>query len=156
MIFYDIEKKKYFIEFNANFSKKISIRLIGKMNIPIKEKEIISFGDFILELIPNLNDGSIKIINLKEDKISEYEKKEKTVTIGKSDNCTLCLEKKNNISEIQCNLTYNTKDNLWVLSDGFENKMSDNGTWILASSTYPLYNNLEIDIFSNYLKINIC
>ena len=36
-----------------------------------------------------------------------------------------------------------------------EDKNSNNGTWMIASNTYPLYNNMEIDIFSNFLKINI-
>ena len=151
MIFYDIEKKnillnlmKIVIMYGYEYStfNPYWFHPKGILSFEFKTNQY-AFNQLFIETV------------LKEDKISEYEKKEKTITIGKSDNCTLCLEKKNNISEIQCNLTYNTKDNLWVLSDGFENKMSDNGTWILASSTYPLYNNLEIDIFSNYLKINI-
>ena len=69
MIYYDVENKKYFIDFNEDFSRKISIHLFGQMNIPIKQKEIISFGDLIIELVPNLNNNSIQLINLKEDKI---------------------------------------------------------------------------------------
>ena len=65
MIYYNVENKKYIIDFNENFSRKISIHLFGQMSIPIKQKEIISFGDLIIELIPNLNNGSIQLINLK-------------------------------------------------------------------------------------------
>ena len=57
MIYYDFENKKYNIDFNENFSRKISIHLFGQMSIPIKQKEIISFGDIIIELIPNLNNS---------------------------------------------------------------------------------------------------
>ena len=153
MIYYDVENKKYFIDFNEDFSRKISIHLFGQMNIPIKQKEIISFGDLIIELVPNLNNNSIQLINLKEDKILEYEKEEKIITIGK--NCKICLENKMNISQIQCTLIFDFKENLWVLSDGFEDQNSINGTWMVASNTYPLYNNLENDVFSNFLKINI-
>jgi len=155
MIYYDVENKKYFIDFNEDFSRKISIHLFGQMNIPIKQKEIISFGDLIIELVPNLNNNSIQLINLKEDKILEYEKEEKIITIGKGNNCKICLENKMNISQIQCTLIFDFKENLWVLSDGFEDQNSINGTWMVASNTYPLYNNLEIDVFSNFLKINI-
>ena len=60
-----------------------------------------------------------------------------------------------NISKIQCTLTFSINENVWILNDGYEDKNSNNGTWMIASNTYPLYNNMEIDIFSNFLKINI-
>ena len=155
MIYYDVENTKYNIDFNENFSRKISIHLFGQMSIPIKQKEIISFGDIIIELIPNLNNGLIQLINLKEDRKFEFEKKEKIITIGKGNNCKISVESKMNISKIQCTLTFSINDNAWILNDGYEDKNSNNGTWMVASNSYPLYNNMEIDIFSNFLKINI-
>ena len=111
MIYYDVENKKYNIDFNENFSRKISIHLFGQMSIPIKQKEIISFGDIIIELIPNLNNGLIQLINLKEDRKFEFEKKEKIITIGKGNNCKISVESKMN----QSTLTFSINDNVWIL-----------------------------------------
>ena len=111
MIYYDVENKKYNIDFNENFSRKISIHLFGQMSIPIKQKEIISFGDIIIELIPNLNNGLIQLINLKEDRKFEFEKKETIITIGKGNNCKISVESKMN----QSTLTFSINDNVWIL-----------------------------------------
>ena len=60
-----------------------------------------------------------------------------------------------NISKIKCTLNFSINDNALFLYVGYEDKNSNNGTWMVASNSYPLYNNMEIDIFSNFLKINI-
>lgn len=134
------------------------IHLIGDMSVPINHLEMIFFGKGLIQLKPNNKKGTIKVINL-EDKSNtenkEFTYKNDTVTIGRGENCDIPLvNSDSDVSKIQCSLYYSNEDKLWMIRDGYKDKRSTNGTWLTAPHSYPLFNDMEIEVFSNILKIN--
>ena len=168
IVFYREETKSYFIKFSDNNSinKEIFLHIRGNMFIPIKQTEVIFFGKVILELKPNYKKGNISIINLTQTdtnnniqlqtnkNISNFNLKNKQlITIGRNNNCDVIVNGEG-VSKIQCTLKYSQEQKIWILQDGTDDKQSYNGTWVVANHSYPLYNDMEIEIMSNTIKVN--
>lgn len=162
IIFYKVETKNYFIKFSDNdkINEEIMLHLIGNMQIPLNHTEMIFFGKQLFQLKPNNKTGSIKVIKLSEkenqnDNAYEFSYKNDTITIGRGENCDIYLSDcEADVSKVQCSLQYSAEDKQWMLRDGTGEKKSTNGTWLICSHSYPLYNDMEIEIFSNVLKVN--
>lgn len=160
IIFYRPETKNYYIKFSDNdkINEQIMIHLIGDMSVPINHSEMIFFGKELFQLKPNNKKGTIKVINLADKSNNdnkEFTYKNDTITIGRGETCDIPLVNSgSDVSKVQCSLYYSNEEKLWMVRDGRKEKRSTNGTWLIASHSYPLFNDMEIEVFSNILKIN--
>lgn len=160
LIYFRQETKDYHIKFSDNIgdaNNEIFLHLFDNMEIPINKSEVLSLGKILLQVVPNSKNNSIKLINLnEEDKAIStkiFNSTLQEITIGRSNKCSFCLENEIDISKIQCTLYYSQQRKAWVLIDGSKTKPSTNGSWLVASHSYPLYDDIELEIFSNVIKI---
>lgn len=151
IVYYKEENKKYYIKFseNTNVNKDIFLHLFNAMSMQIKQTEVISFGNFIFQIVPDKS--KIRLINLNNDEKYDYTFKNGIITIGRNENCNICLDE-NGVSKIQCSLEY--KDGGWTLHDGYDGKKSTNGIYIAASHSYVLEEGMEIEVLSSVIKFN--
>lgn len=160
LIYYRQESKDYHIKFSEDIGEannEIYLHIYGNMEIPLNKSEILFLGKILLQIIPNNKNNTIKLINLNEEDKSVstkiFNSTTKEITLGRSNQCSFCLENETDISKIQCTIYYNTQRKAWVLIDGSKEKKSTNGSWLIASHSYPLYDDIELEIFSNSIKI---
>ena len=68
---------------------------------------------------------------------------ERHILIGRDpQNNNIILETKN-ISKIHCSLIFNYSSKKWILSDGFKNKQSTCGTWIVVKDSVLIHNDIN-------------
>ena len=164
IVYYKPETLTYYIKFGdkAKINEDMAIHLKGNMSIPINHSEMIYFGKELFQLRPDNKNGTITIINLsekakhkiKKDYTYEFSYKNVNITIGRGEQCDISLRDcESDISKIQCTVSY-SNEKVWMIRDGYEDKESTNGTWLIAAHSYPLYDNMEIEVFSSLIKVN--
>lgn len=164
IVYYKPETLTYYIKFSdkAKINEDMAIHLKGNMSIPINHSEMIYFGKELFQLRPDNKKGTITIINLsekakykqKKDYTYEFSYKNVNITIGRGEQCDISLKDcESDISKIQCTVSY-SNEKIWMIRDGYEDKESTNGTWLIAAHSYPLFDNMEIELFSSLIKVN--
>jgi hypothetical protein len=82
-----------------------------------------------------------------------FEPKDSPVTIGRGD-CKITLNY-SSLSKKHCTICYNLYYNTWEIHDGFEDKKSTNGTWLLVNSKYEIKEDTFVKIDNNTFKISL-
>jgi len=80
----------------------------------------------------------------------DFSSSDSPITIGRK-NCVITINS-NAISKNQSTLFFENKS--WFITDGFENKGSTNGTWLLLDSKHEINEPVHIKIGSNVIKID--
>ena len=134
-IYYQKETQNYFIRSYSGIDtdkKILYIKLNENYNLPLKEKEILTAGNFIFQ-INLLEDNKIEIINL-------------------SRICIIRFPNDKSLSRNQTTFYYNDYKKEWVIYDGNKNKNSTNGTWVFGTHSFIVKNQMIVEILNSKLK----
>ena len=159
-IYYQKETQNYFIRSYSGIDtdkKILYIKLNENYNLPLKEKEILTAGNFIFQ-INLLEDNKIEIINLSRIDFSEQNKQIfdpntcKEISIGRDKNCIIRFPNDKSLSRNQTTFYYNDYKKEWVIYDGNKNKNSTNGTWVFGTHSFIVKNQMIVEILNSKLK----
>lgn len=73
--------------------------------------------------------------------VSYHYPSEGVVKIGRSNNCEVQIDDAV-LSKFQSCITFNAKENMWMLQDGYSNKNSLNGTWLYLHEDFDIYDGM--------------
>ena len=167
---YDLEKNCYFIKDCSRGSGYGSfMKVIQEMKI--KDSTLINIGDnyivFTLgvdELEPNETnniDAEIeKVLSVKvfRGELVNYsyvfnQSQIDKIYIGNNESCNIVLND-NLLDDIHCSIEY--KRNIgWVINDGYNNKKSQNGTWISLTDETEIFEGMIIQSNQNIYQCHI-
>lgn len=82
-----------------------------------------------------------------------FKSSDSPILIGRS-KCTITLDY-SFLSKKHCSIVFNKDENCWEISDGFSNRPSLNGTWLMVNSKYEINDRTFVKIGNNILKVNI-
>ena len=159
-IYYQSDTKKYFIRAycgKGSDNKILFIKLSGNVNLPLKQKEIISAGNLLFEVTP-IEDGCLQIVNLsKKDSKEENKKlfdptKVQEVTIGRGADCNFSFVKDKSFSRIQTTFCYDENTKEWTIIDGSKTKSSTNGTWVFGTHSFEIKDQMIAEILTSKVK----
>ena len=162
-IYYQRESKNYSIKAYSgknSDNRLLYIKLSDNYNLPLKQKEIISAGNIIFQIIP-IENNKIEIINLSKKDLNEESKKIfdpnniKDVTIGRDKNCNFSFPKDKSFSRHQTTFSFDDNNKEWIIIDGNNNKCSTNGTWVFATHSFIIKDQLIVEILNSKIKFNI-
>ncbi len=162
-IYYQRESKNYSIKAYSgknSDNRLLYIKLSDNYNLPLKQKEIISAGNIIFQIIP-IENNKIEIINLSKKDLNEESKKIfdpnniKEVTIGRDKNCNFSFPKDKSFSRHQTTFSFDDNNKEWIIIDGNNNKCSTNGTWVFATHSFIIKDQLIVEILNSKIKFNI-
>ena len=162
-IYYHRDSKNYFIRAYSgknSDNRLLYIKLSDNYNLPLKQKEIISAGNIIFQIIP-IENNKIEIINLSKKDLNEESKKIfdpnniKEVTIGRDKNCNFSFPKDKSFSRHQTTFSFDDNNKEWIIIDGNNNKCSTNGTWVFATHSFIIKDQLIVEILNSKIKFNI-
>lgn len=160
-IYYDKEQKKFFIRaFSGKGSDNriLFIKLNGQFGMPLTQKEIISAGNIIFQITP-LENNSLEVVNLSKKELSTMPKQKfsasnkKEVTIGRNKDCDFAFPKDKSFSRFQTTIEFDEENQQWVINDGTKNKPSTNGTWVFGTHSFPINNDMTVEILTTKIKI---
>lgn len=80
--------------------------------------------------------------------------KDSSIIIGRGKKSSVKIEA-SILSKQHCTINYNTDYKTWEIKDGFANKPSLNGTWLLLNSKYKLVEDSFIKIGNNVINITM-
>jgi len=135
------------------------IKLTGNINLPLKQKEIISAGNVIFQITP-IEDNKLEIVNVSRKELNPEPKQIfdpstiKEVTIGREKNCNFAFPKDKSFSRKQTTFEYNEDNKEWVIIDGTKNKPSTNGTWIFGTHSFEIKDEMTVEILTSKVKFN--
>ena len=75
------------------------------------------------------------------------------ILIGKGENCNIVLNDEV-LDDIHCNIEFRNQKG-WVISDGYNQKNSDNGTWICLSEETKIFEGMLIQSNQNIYKCHL-
>ena len=162
-IYYQRESKNYSIKAYSgknSDNRLLYIKLSDNYNLPLKQKEIISAGNIIFQIIP-IENNKIEIINLSKKDLNEESKKIfdpnniKEVTIGRDKNSNFAFPKDKSFSRHQTTFSFDDNNKEWIIIDGNNNKCSTNGTWVFATHSFIIKDQLIVEILNSKIKFNI-
>ena len=162
-IYYQRESKNYSIKAYSgknSDNRLLYIKLSDNYNLPLKQKEIISAGNIIFQIIP-IENNKIEIINLSKKDLNEESKKIfdpnniKEVTIGRDKNCNFSFPKDKSFSRHQTTFSFDDNNKERIIIDGNNNKCSTNGTWVFATHSFIIKDQLIVEILNSKIKFNI-
>ena len=162
-IYYQRESKNYSIKAYSgknSDNRLLYIKLSDNYNLPLKQKEIISAGNIIFQIIP-IENNKIEIINLSKKDLNVESKKIfdpnniKEVTIGRDKNCNFSFPKDKSFSRHQTTFSFDDNNKEWIIIDGNNNKCSTNGTWVFATHSFIIKDQLIVEILNSKIKFNI-
>ncbi len=123
-------------------------RLLNYLSCIIDKKKYFQLGASTLQIEPLSESSDIKVILhvSKEEKVAYvFRKEESPVTIGRKSSCGIRIDS-TLLSKEHCHLNY-TNENKWELKDGYNDRSSTNGTWLLIKKEF------EITEETTYFKI---
>ncbi len=159
-IYYQNETKHYFIRSFSGINddtKLLFIKLNENYNLPLKEKEILTVGNFIFE-INIIEDNKIEIINLSKNDSQEQNKQIfdpntcKEISIGRDKNCIIRFPNDKSLSRNQTTFYFNDFTKEWVIYDGNKSKKSTNGTWVFGTHSFIVKKYMIVEILNSKLK----
>lgn len=65
----------------------------------------------------------------------------KAIIIGRTPDCDIKINDKL-LSKSQANISFDAEQQAWVLTDGFNNKPSTNGTWLYLNENFEMKNGM--------------
>ena len=161
MIYFEKESKSYYIKSymsKDDQNKILYIKLNHEYNLPIKQKELIIAGNIVFQVSP-ISNNKLEIINLSKGNESSEPKQtfdassKKEVTIGRNKECDFPFPGNKSFSRTQTTFEYNEENKKWEIIDGSKIKSSTNGTWIFCTHSFPIKNNMIIEIMNHRLQI---
>ena len=162
VIYFKKEEKSYYIRAysgKGSDNKILFIKLKNDEKYIIKQKELISAGDIIFQVIP-MNDNFLEIIHLERKKKNNKNnnqifegKKNKVVQLGRSKDCDFFFPKDKSFSRIQTTFQFDDDKKEWTVIDGNENKSSTNGTWIFATHSFLIKNEMTVEVLNSKIII---
>jgi len=125
----------------------------------IKLKKFFFIGDSLFYVEPLLQDSdkqalskvTIEFFSKTFKKKLDFFAADSPITIGRK-GCTINLDS-NIYSKVQCTVMFDK--NKWFICDGYGNKKSTNGTWILVDYKCEITHNTSLKIGSNVIGIQI-
>ena len=160
VIYFKKEEKSYYIRAysgKGSDNKILFIKLTNNDKCIIKQKELISAGDIIFQVIP-MKDNFLEIVHLERKKTNVNKqifegKKNKKVQLGRSKDCDFFFPKDKSFSRIQTTFEFDDDKKEWTVIDGNENKSSTNGTWIFATHSFLIKNEMIIEVLNSKILI---
>ena len=156
------EKLYYFQSFMKECDERISYKIPNKMSYEIKNKDHFLIGNFNFSIELGENDNYIRIIlensqneNNSINYIFKKPLENQNILIGRSSKCNVHIGS-NLLSKIHCNISYDYDKKIYIIKDGFYNKNSTNGTWLVINDKIKIINNNNdefIKIGKKILKI---
>ena len=141
------EKLYYFQSFLKECDETISYKIPNKIYYEIKNKDRFLLGNNKLIIELGENDDSIRIIlensqneNNSINYIFKKPLKNNYILIGRSSKCNIHIGS-NLLSKIHCNISYDYNKKVYIIKDGFYNKNSTNGTWLIVNDKIKIINN---------------
>ena len=161
MIYFERETKSYYIKSyisKEDDNKILYIKLNHEYYLPIKKKELIIAGNIVFQVCP-ISNNKLEVINLTKGNESSQPKQtfdassKKEVTIGRSKDCDFSFPGNKSFSRTQTTFEYNEETKEWEIIDGSKVKSSTNGTWVFCTHSFPIKNNMTIEIMNYRLQI---
>ncbi len=155
-IYFQKNENKYFLQsFITHSNEQIYYKIPIEIGYKIKNKDRFQIGNnfFSVEIGENNNDIRIIIEDLDNQNnslsyIFKKPKKNKPILLGRSSKCNIHISS-NLLSKIHCNIIYDYDNNNFIMKDGFNNKYSTNGTWLVVNDKIDIINNK----YEDYIKI---
>ena len=155
-VYYLRETKKYYLIPNIN--SFIFVKLNYKFPYVIKIGEFLSIEDkiiFIRRIKSGINNNYLKIDYENKENIfkdHDYFINNRSIKIGRGNNCDIIIKNNKNISRINCVIVFNNIIKEWELYDGDgKEKQSLNGTRILLRNTFGIHNECEFEFLGHRL-----
>ena len=125
-------------------------------SLPLRRKEIISAGNVIFEINP-IENNKIEICNLNENNSKQIfdPNNIKEITIGRDKKCNFSFPKDKSFSRNQTTFLFDDKNKIWIIDDGCKTKSSTNGTWVFGTHSFPIVDQLTIEILSSKLIFTV-
>ena len=161
MIYFERETKSYYIKSyisKDDQNKILYIKLDHEYHLPIKQKELIIAGNIVFQVSP-ISNNKLEIINLSKENESSEPKQtfdassKKEITIGRNKDCDFPFPGNKSFSRIQTTFEYSEENKEWEIIDGSKIKSSTNGTWVFCTHSFPIKNNMIIEIMNYRLQI---
>lgn len=160
-VYYLRETKSYYIRACSGkniCNRLLFIRLSSDFEMPIKQREIISIGNNLFQLCP-VKEICIEVTNLQKQEIENqkktFDRTKPKILIGRDQKCDLSFPNEKSYSRIQCTIEYNSNKKEWVIYDGTKGKQSTNGTWVFGLHSFPINDQMIIEVLSSKLKFSI-
>ena len=135
------------------------IKLTGNINLPLKQKEIISAGNIIFQISP-IENNHLEIVNLSKQSLSMIPKQtfdassKKEVTIGRNKDCDFSFPNNRSFSRTQTTFEYDEENQEWIIIDGSRTKSSTNGTWVFCAHSFPIKDKMIFEVLNYRVQIN--
>ena len=170
---FDINENCYFIK-DCSYGSGYGTFMKIINETKIKDNTLINIGDnyvvFTLgvddnyensenvENVENIENEKVLGIKVFRGEINNYsyvfnQKQTKKITIGKNENCNIVLED-NILDDIHCTIEYK-KLLGWFINDGYNNKKSENGTWLGFSEETKIFEGMIIQSNQNIYECHI-
>ena len=133
--------------FDFYMKYSLFIKLEYSMQIKIYSKEIIKFGNIILEFAP-ITGGLLSISNVNDPNSKQiFHPEEKHITIGSSKSCTLSFPEEK-ISKFQASIDYISSHAFWNLKE----EDAENEILLYGINEYPLSDGMTVYVDNKKIK----
>ena len=131
-------------------NRLLYVKLDNTYSLPLKQKEIISAGNSIFEVTP-IENNKIEVVNLSQSESKKVfdPNNNKEVTIGRDKKCILSFPGNKSFSRCQATISFDENKKEWNIIDGSKTKSSTNGTWIFGTHSFPIVDQLIIEILTS-------
>ena len=162
-IYYQRDTKNYYVRgySGKNCDNKILfVKLSGNNTLQLRQREIISAGNIIFQVMP-VEDNKLEIVNLSNKDVDTRKKEvfdpsiKKEVTIGRDSDCTLLFPKDKSFSRIQTTFVFEEEENMWRIIDGSKTKSSTNGTWAFGTHSFEIKDQMIVEILTTKVKFTL-
>ena len=160
-IYYKREEKSYYIRAysgKGSDNKILFIRLNHEYKYILKQKELLSTGNIIIQVTP-MSNNCLEIINLTNKRYSSKKKEifngadKKVITIGRHQDCDFCFNADKSFSRYQTTFEFDENTKEWCIIDGKDDKGSTNGTWLFGTHSFLIKNEIIVEILNSKIKI---
>ena len=76
----------------------------------------------------------------------------KEITIGRGEECDLSFPSYKNLSKIQSTIYFDVIKRQWMIRDGYDDMLSEKGTWIFSINPILIYNGMIIHLWDNHIQ----
>lgn len=157
LICYIPELNLYKLKFNPILlAKEISTNFLIQVSDTyptiILPSTVLYLDTLKLQLNP-LSNGVIEIVNLNNKKRYLYHSIiKKEITIGRGEECDLSFPSYKNISKVQSTIYFDVIKRQWMIRDGYDDMLSEKGTWIFSINPILVYNGMVINLWDNFIQ----